>query len=1021
MISVRLFSLFLIVVWVNNDKKEKELSVGKNSLGNDDNLDFWKFADNRISDVDVRGKPKKDENKPSHPLFVGTEDTPTIRDKHRHGESVQNMDTVDAEYIGDEDSHEDSPEDDSPEEDSPEGDSQQFQREGHGSQVDTQNVDEFGEVHNQESEGNSQSLEGDSNGIEGQSQVLNAHTRRVHDVSQGIDNNSPGLEDNSHDVEGLSQTITVEDGSNFRSNTNNEESQEVMSEHGPIEETMVNEVGQGKSQVTRSKKHKHKKKKKQGSKKEKLIALVVADEDGEVSVKGDTKATIQKHVESPDIVPGSDEIKKAKSMLYDGVIVKRDTFGAFEPEEFEEGTIREKMGTYAPDDNDISSIVSRFTDHRAENGHRMGNDELQMHLDDEALKMQVKAIEEEDSNVKNVLQGSEKFANEQKLGHLEGDFEKDLIQSFGKSGLDLEKDDLGKKRLSNAGKRDRGDRGKGKFDSKEGDGGDMEREDRERNGGEKENFKGEENENDQDDEGDDESERGSSEERSSDEKHWSDDDDDKKMEDETGDRKDIVQRNPEVKSSSKNSKRRSKKYNFYGPTGKLAISQSDEADMGVNIDNQAMESEIKAIESEDVKVGKALEEQGKDSQKIDLEEYKYETPVVTFGKKHHQNLDSNSGNGESGFGEYKTKMADQKQDISPVDGSGLQGTKASGDIKEGGSPNDGSGVQDTQLSDEIRAMLRETSKVLNETNSVLNEGHEVTHKTKQVLDSMLHKNKDSGSDVRTVSNETNATQNETSVAQNMTNVVTDRASSASNENNTLNGNSTVDNGNSTAENKSSTIENGNDTTDKKNTTIDQANNNATINNQTNSTNNVSRSENSTDTENSVITDAADEFKGKAAQQAPAKRELGKGDDYELKLIQQKLKRRARHEKAKQKSNHVVRRKKKRKHNFALYAQKKYTNSELKILNLMYKSPIFSSVKGNIAKFKIERAEKRSNIKTSFKRYKKQRRFAPRGRFTKRKQFEIGKKRGSVEEGMTGGKSHMIFYCPFQLRCHVKCP
>ena len=944
---------------------------------------------------------------------MGTEDTPTIRDKYRHGESVQNMDTVDAEYIGAEESHQESPEEDSSEGDSPDGDSQQVQGEDHGIQVDSQHVDEFGEVHDQVSEGNSQRLEGDSNGIEGESQVVNADSRQVHVISQGIDNSSPGLEDNSHGVEGLSQTITVEDGSDLRSNTNNEESPEVMSQHGPIEETMVNEVGQGKSRVARAKKRKHKKKKRK-SKKEKLVALVVADEDGEVSVKGDTKATIQKHIESPDV----DEIKKAKSMLYDGVIVKRNAIGPLEPEEFEEGTIREKMGSYAPDDNDISSIVSQFTDRRAENGHRMGNDELQMHLDDEALKMQVKAIEEEDSNVKSVLQGSEKFANEQKLGHFEGDFEKDLIKSFGKSGLDLEGEDLGKKRLSNAGKRDRGDRSKGKFNEKEDDREDMDREGEERKGGEKENFKGEENENDEDDEGDDESERGSSEERAE-EKHWNDDDDDKKMEDETGDRKDLVQRNPEVKSISKNSKHRSKKYNFYGPTGKLAISQSDEADMGVNIDNQAMESEIKAIESEDVKVGKALEEQGKVSQKIDLEEYKYETPVVTFGKKHHQNLDSNSGNGESGFGEYKTKMADQKQDISPVDSSGLQGTKVSGDVKEGANPSEGSGVQDTQLSDEIRAMLRETSKVLNETTSVLNEGHEVTHKTKQVLDSMLHKNKDSGSDVRTVSNETSATQNETNTTQNMTNVVTDGASPA---NNKTAGNNTVDNGNSTAENKSSTIDNGSNTADNKNTTIEQTNNNATINNQTNSTDNANSSENTTDTENSVITDAADEFKGKAAQQTPAKRELGKTDDYELKLIQLKSERRAHHKKEKQKSTHLAKRKKERKHDFARYAKRKYTSSELKILNLMYKSPIFSSVKGNIAKFKIERADKRSNIKTSFKRYKKQRGFAPRGRFTKRRQFETGKKRGSVEEGMTGGKWHSYdFLFLFQMRCYVKMP
>ena len=917
-------------VWVDNDKKEKEITIGKSNTAEKEDLGYWNLADSRISNIGTLDQISGNKNKPVAPKYVGNEDTPSVGDRKKPKETAANRDTVDAEVINDEETEDDT--------DIP-GDSH----------IDLNDQDD-----------------GDSRSI---SEDYSRDSYEEEDTENGGHGGANVADEATSIVDGVSQRISSDNGDFPDDNL-----------------SALNEVGQGKSRVekptgkkSKRKKSSHKKSRKRFSRMKNKIARdkFKPTSANNRNVKGYVKTIIQRHSEeSKSKKSGRPDAEKAKKMLFDGIDVKRDDISRLEPLELDQETQRDKLDSYAPDDGDISDIVSRFTDQKHENSHRMGNDELQMHLDDEALKMQVKAIEEEDSNVKSVLQGSERFANEQKLGRFEGDFEKDLIKNIGKDGVDLGVGEFGKRRSH-------GERHEGKgFKDVEDKNEDEENEKEEENErkGDKEKFENKESEDENDDEGDDESSRSND----SRDKKWNSDgdDDDDKTEDRSGERKDTVRNSNGVKRSDSKSRGRAKKYNFFTPTGKFGgdISPTEEAEMGVNIDNQAMETEIKAIENEDAKVSSALQGLNKSPEKIELDEYSYDTP--------------------DGLDRVSSKFDHQKFSIDMTD---------SGDEDQADQKHDIGQTEDdkskSHLSEELRDMLRETSKILNDTNAVLNEGHAIAQKSHEILNSTHHGN---------AANETNAMSNQISV-RNETNGSQQNLTTG-NENSTT-GNASVNinaltgssqsqgqyNGTSKTENNTQDgIANGNNTQDG------IANRNRTSENLNNTTDKPAN----TSMENSAIT-SSEEFVVKGVPVTPAKRVLKRNDDVETKYVRVVRERGPKVSWKRHEKSHRHPRKHKLKSFFdeneveqPKRGKKKYTKSEEKILNLMFKSPMFKSVRGKIGKFHLGQADKRSHtpsIKTTYRRFKTTKAARRKGLFTKKRITEVGKKRGSVEEGMTGGK------------------
>ena len=844
-------------------------------------MKIWKFADNRINNVEGVDDGEQDKNsKVSTPKYVGTEDTPSVYDKRKPKVSANNKDTVDAEYISDEESNGDSLENDD-----------------HALALGSLSL-------------------GDSSKFDNQNHV--GAEPEFHEDYQETTRSSHGAAIDS-EAEELVNGHRQGQRSEFETSPEDDDEDD--------EEAEADETGQTKSLVEKSS---HKKRPRSTHRKK-----------SKKTAKGRAKSVIESR--KSIVMPDAKEIGEAKSMLYDGVHVKRDDIGKLTPydDDVENGELREKMGNYAPDDKDISDVVSHFTDNKKENNHRMDHDELQMHLDDEALKMEVKAIEDEDSNVRSVLQGSSKFSNDHKLNYFEGDFEKDIIKNFGKSGLELEgiRDSKGfdVKARKESKDDDRNDEGGPENDEEE--------EDRERK------FKEDERENEDEKEDIDRENDESAENRNIDRDRPENYDSDEEVE--HGDRKDLVTEhsNSQDGRKFKKSHRTAKKYNFYSPTGKLGgdISPTEEAEMGVNIDNQAMETEIKQIQNEDVKVSAALEGMGKGPKLVDFDEYSYDTQDSMAGKAltHHK----------------------FSVEINPAEEGDLTGkTNQKHEIGQGDK-----GSSDSPLSDDIRAMLRETSRVLNETNAVLNEGKMATHRSSEVLNAMTHKNTSDAIANATLANEMpyNATLNNT----------------VSNEDATMiNRSATVNSADATVYNTNATIANVNATTG-----------NSSIINRTKS--------------EFVPPDSGKFFESESAKSDDEYIEMGhlslpSKRDIKATKLKRKQKGKGRHSKFNLK--HAMGKSNRIKHK--AHVRKRYTNGEMKILNLMYKSPLFASVRNHIGKFRQQQHEKRSytpSLKTTYRRFKKPRVVRKRGQFTKKRLAEAGKKRGSVEEGMTGGKIKII--------------
>lgn len=764
--------------------------------------------------------------------------------------------------------------------------------------------------------------------------------------------------------------------------------QKVGSDSSELDDSsIVNEAGQGKSRVEKPDRRKSKRKKSAHFKnRSKKVAhnkrkSLNTKHSSKLSANGEMKKR-EKKKNGRNLKHGSIkwDFEKAKEMLYDNIDVKRDDISRLEPDEYEEGTLRDKTASYSPDDEDITKIVSRFTDQKHEDSHRMGKDELQMHLDDEALKMEVKAIEEEDSNVKNVLQGSEKFANEQRLGRFEGDYEKDLIKKIGKDGLELGAGTFGKRRHGEGRDSDRDfaevddKRKEADYDKEDENDGDDREEDKERfDSKDKEEEENEDNGEDHDEERKDSKGRKWSEDEDKDEDKDEERNEDRNG-DEQGERKDTV-REGSSEEGGRNLKRtrsRAKKYNFFNPTAKLGsdITPTDEADMGVNIDNQAMESEIKAIENEDAKVSSALEGNSKSPQKIELDEYNYDSSDGVAGMKftHHKfGVELNDeGNSDD--------RADQKHGISQ------------GDTVKGNAP----------ISDDIKDMLRETSKILNETNAVLNEGRAVAHKSHEVID-LAHHEKDNAK------NETNALPHGANVVPHETNVKPKEADTRSKDLNYTLESTTVGN----------EIPGGNGA--PKNETIKTAN--ATQNlvanqSKTSEGKNITENNSAASVESSAVS-SSDEFILKGQPITASKRVLKRNDEDQLKPKHSSRKKHGRSALRPAEGKRRRRRKQKLQSFFdenesavQHSSKQKYTQTEMKILNLMYKSPIFKSVRGKIATLHRSLADKRSytpKVKTTYRRFKRPRMLRRKGQLSKKRITEIGKKRGDVESGMTGGK------------------
>ena len=888
-----------------------------------EDLGYWSLAENRIRDIDIADEAHGDKNKPTELKYVGTENTPSLADKRRKPtESSANRDTVDAEVVSD----------------------------GEADAVD-----------DDEQPGESDAEFGDHN--DGDSGIDNDNSQYVNDdydeeeSDKGSNVGATVADEATSIVEGQPGNIRAENG---------EASEEDLSS--------LSEVGQGKSRVEKPNipsrrkksgrrktfkgKYSGKKNSNKNFSKKKVVPSLI---DSRSDTKENSKAFVQikNEINKVDNLAQS-EIEKASKMWYDGLEIKRDDISRLQPFEDEGGALKDKMGSYAPDDGDISDIVSRFTDHKQDNSHRMGNDELQMHLDDEALKMQVKAIEEEDSNVKNVLQGSEKFANEQKLGRLEGDFEKDLISNIGKNGVDLDVGEPGK----HGHERRHGGKGFVELEDKIKDQ-DGENEDENEREDYKERFesKDKEDEDEDDDDEDDDSRKS----HSSRGRKWNDDDknddedDNERNGEESGERKNIVRSSSENRNSRK-AHRRAKKYNFFTPTGKLGgdISPTEEAEMGVNIDNQAMESEIKEIENEDAKVSSALEGMNKGPGKIELDEYKYDSGDASISNKlnHHKfgvDLADNNGDGEG--------QADQKHVVSQVESA------------KGSSP----------ISDDLRDMLRETSKILNETNAVLNEGHAIAQKSHQILNSTIHLNQSVGNETNALSGN-NSARNETVGSGQTSNT----------------GNTTIPIGGNPDSNQTNSTNGTNSISQQTTANVNSTNEFANDGSYSNNINKLSS-----------FFKSKEEFFMKGVPITSAKLVLKRNDDYEPKTAYEVRKTVNKSSWRRNGKSHRRHGKQKLKLFFAENkgiaqkpAKNKYTKSELNILNLMYKSPTLKGTHGKASKLRFQQAEKRSytpNKKNTYRRYKKAKMNHKKGIFTKKRVTEVGKKRGDVEEGMTGGE------------------
>ena len=901
---------------------------GKSNAAEKEDLGYWNLADSRISDIDVRDEGHGNRHKPTAPRYVGTEDTPSLSDKRGPTGPSNNRDTVDAEVISDEEAHDDENDDD---DDELPGDS-------HNELVDKSN--------------------GDSHIINENANLLGDNYEE--DESENDDQDGGAVTDEATSiVEGASQKIGLENGA-------------VPDENSSV----VSELGQGKSRVEKPKKKWRRKKgshrkisKKRSSRRGKSREKISKKnrESSLIESRSDVKGNIASVIAGKGDMGDRSiqaEIEKAKTMLFDGTNIKRDGISKLAPLEYEDGTMRDKLGSYEPDDGDISDIVSRYTDHKQENFHRMGNDELQMHLDDEALKMQVKAIEEEDSNVKSVLQGSERFANEQKLGHFEGDFEKDLIKNIGKDGVDLDIGEFGRQKHQGH----HGGRNVAEVEEKNKD------EDDEREENEREAFKEKFNTKDDDEEDEEDESTRSNDSKDkkfmNDDKNEDDDDgeeeEDSKHRDESGERKNVVRSSSgEIKHSRLH--RPAKKYKFFTPTGKFGgdVSPSEEAEMGVNIDNQAMESEINEIENEDAKVSSELEGMNNTPDRIELDEYKYDSVDGQSAAKF------NDHRARADLG-YDNDDVDNHNDL--VDQKHVLGQTE--DSKEG-----------SHISDELKDMLLQTSKILNETNAVLNEGHAVVQKSHEILNATnaqkggLRNDSSAMSANVTAGSEANKTEE---ISSNGMGSKITTFPSDNNQSNGVNANETTPP--HLASNESSTYGN-------------------TITASSGSYNNISKLNN--------LAISKKEFLAKGTPTVASKRVLKRNDEYQWGTLHKMRKKSIKSSWIKGQKSHRSHRKQSLKSFFDhtkktpnSLARNSYTKKEFKILKLMYKSPLVKGVRGKVSRFHLQQADKRSytpNRKTTYRRYKKPRVSHKKNMFTKKRIFEMGRRRGDVEEGMTGGK------------------
>ena len=910
--------------------------VGKSNTAEKEDLGYWNLADSRISDIDIRDEGHVKKHKPT-PRYVGTEDTPSLSDKKGPTGPSNNRDTVDAEVISDEEGHDDDVDDD----DEIPGDS-------HDELVDKSN--------------------GDSHTISESSNLLGDNYEEEESDSDDQDGGAVTDEATSI-VEGASQKIGLEN-------------EAVQDENSSV----VSEVGQGKSLVekpkkkSRRKKGSHKKISKKRSSSRRKPHEKTSKKNRESSLI-DSRSDVKGNIESVVAGEGSmgdrsiqTEIEKAKTMLFDGTNIKRDGISKLAPLEFEDGTMRDKMSSYEPDDSDISDIVSRYTDHKQENFHRMGNDELQMHLDDEALKMQVKAIEEEDSNVKSVLQGSEKFANEQKLGNFEGDVEKDLIKNIGKDGVDLDIGEFGRQKHQ----RHHEGRSFAEVEDKNKD------EDVEKEGSEREGFKEKFNTKDNDDIDEEDENARSSDSRDkkfmNDDKNEDDDDDDddgeeeedERHKDESGERKNIVRSsNGEVKHSKLH--RSAKKYKFFTPTGKFGgdVSPSEEAEMGVNIDNQAMESEIKEIENEDAKVSSQLEGMNNTPDRIELDEYKYDSADGQSAAKFNDHRAGVNLGYDNDDVDSHNDQADQKNVLGQSE-----------DSKEG-----------SHISDELKDMLLQTSKILNETNAVLNEGHAVVQKSHEILNATNAQKGGLRNDSYAMAGNATAGSEANKTEQISSNGVGLKITSSP---------SNVDQSNS---------ENATETTPQHLASNESSNYVNKTTTSSGSNNNISKSNNSALSKKELL--------AKGTSTMASKRVLKRNDEYELGTVHKMRMQPAKSSWRKGQKSH----RRHRKHYLKSFfddtkkapnklAKNNYTKKELKILKLMYKSPVVKGVRGKVSRFHLQQADKRSytpNRKTTYRRYKKPKVSHKKSMFTKKRIYEMGSRRGDVEEGMTGGRYFQCFF------------
>ena len=156
--------------------------------------------------------------------------------------------------------------------------------------------------------------------------------------------------------------------------------------------------------------------------------------------------TLAKRTKQPLVVPQNDKdslLRKGKH--HTAIPLKGNSMSFKDESKAEQKIVKDRMAHHDEDEHDpgdiheedLSILAQRNDNSNTDLRQNSVDDELALNLDEEAVQTQVAAIEEEDKNVKNVLQGAEKFAANQRYG-AEDDVEGELMKNFSPSYEDEE-------------------------------------------------------------------------------------------------------------------------------------------------------------------------------------------------------------------------------------------------------------------------------------------------------------------------------------------------------------------------------------------------------------------------------------------------------------------------------------------------------------------------------------------------------------------------------------------------------